>query len=173
MKAVYEHRDAERLHASRGPGSTDGPVWAWRGKIALLSLVVWTFATLGGCGGSGGTAAQEGTVRTGVEWQLESFQQDGGGPSPPVPNPALYTVRFNADGSLAARADCNRCAGGYQLTGARMTIDPLACTLAACPLPSLGEQFTAALTRVSSYVQTPSELVLAHDGGALRFRAAQ
>ena len=172
MTNVSESRDPGWLRASRVWGSTDGSARAERGKLALLSLVVLTFAVLAGCGGSDGTAANELPLRTDVEWQLESFQLNTG-PSIPVPDPALYTVRFGMDGTVEARGDCNRCGGGYQVTGARMTIGPLACTLAACPLPSLGEQFTAALTRVSSYVQTQSELVLVYDGGALRFRAAQ
>ena len=43
---------------------------------------------------------------------------------------------------------------------------------AACPLPALGDQFTAALTSVGSYVQRESELELVYAGGTLRFRAA-
>jgi heat shock protein HslJ len=172
MTNVSEHRDPGRLRASRGSGSTDGSARAGRGKPALLSLVVWALAALGGCGGGGGTGANELPLRTDVEWQLERFQPNAG-PSILVPDPSLYAVRFGADGTVEARADCNHCGGGCQVAGAVMTIGPLACTLAACPLPSLGDRFTAALTRVSSYVQTPSELVLAHDGGTLRFRAAQ
>jgi heat shock protein HslJ len=133
---------------------------------------VLTLAVLAGCGGSGGTAANELPLRTDVEWQLESFQPNAG-PSISVLDPALYTVRFGLDGTVEVRADCNHCGGGYRVAGALMTIGPLACTLAACPLPSLGEAFTAALTRVSSYVQTQSELALVYHGGVLRFRAAQ
>lgn len=168
MMKVSEGRDPGRLRASRAAGSTGGS----RGKAVLLALVVWTLAASGGCGGDGGTAAKELPLRTGVEWQLESFQPNTG-PGISVPDPSLYTLRFGADGTVEARADCNRCSGGYQVSGALMTIGPLACTLAACPLPSLGDKFTAALTRVSSYVQTENELALAYDGGALRFRAAQ
>jgi len=47
----------------------------------------------------------------------------------------------------------------------------LACTRAACALPSLGDQFTAALTSVSSYIQRESELELVSAEGTLRFRA--
>ena len=33
--------------------------------------------------------------------------------------PSLYTVRFGADGTVEARADCNHCGGGYRVAGAR------------------------------------------------------
>ena len=165
-------RDSRQRHGFGGPGLTGTSARAWRGQVALLSLAVGALSVMGGCDGSGGTASNELPLRTGVEWRLESFLPNAG-PSLPVPDPTLHTVRFGADGAVAARADCNRCGGSYRLDGARMTIGPLACTLIACPLPSLGDQFSAALTSVSSYVQTQEELVLAYDGGTLRFLAAQ
>jgi heat shock protein HslJ len=110
------------------------------------------------------------SLRTDVEWQLESFQPSAG-PIIPVGNPARYTARFDADGTLDVRADCNTCGGSYRVAGASMTVGPLACTLIACPLPSLADRFTAALTGVSGYVQTESELLLLHAGGTLRFGA--
>ena len=77
------------------------------------------------------------------------------------------------DGSVAARADCNRCGGRYRVEGAALTVGPaLACTRAACVSPSLGDQFTAALAAVSTYIQREGELELVYAGGSLRFRAA-
>ena len=132
--------------------------------IALLAL-----AASPGCGGSGGTRSETIPLRTNVEWQLESFAPPSG-TAVPVTDPSLYTVRFSADGALVARADCNRCAGPYRITGASLTVGPLACTLAACPVPTLGDQFTQALSGVKSYVQTSSELMLTGDAGTLHFR---
>jgi len=133
----------------------------------LLVLVVLTASA--GCGGNGGTQSETLPLRTDVEWQLERFAP-ASGPAVAVTDPSLYTVRFSADGTLTARADCNRCAGSYTVAGAALTPGPLACTLAECPLPSLGVQFGVALGRVASYVQTPDELVLTSDGGTLHFR---
>jgi heat shock protein HslJ len=170
MTIAPEHRDVGGVRAAGGPGSTGDSARAWRGT-ALVALFLWTLAA-SGCGDSGGTAANELPLRTDTQWQLESFRPNGG-PITLVPDPTLYTVRFGGDGRVGIRADCNRCAGTYQIAGAGLTIGPLACTLAACPLPSLGTQFTDALTRVSSYVQTPGELSLVHAGGTLRLLAAQ
>jgi heat shock protein HslJ len=90
-----------------------------------------------------------------------------------VADPGRYTVRFGSDGSVAARADCNRCGGRYRVEGAALTVGPaLACTRAACVSPSLGDQFTAALAAVSTYIQREGELELVYAGGSLRFRAA-
>jgi len=139
-------------------------MWMRRGLI-LLGL-----AAVAGCGGSGGgTQSETVPLRTDVEWQLERFAPPSGA-AVSVTDPSLYTVRFGADGTLAARADCNRCAGPYRVAGTTLTVGPLACTLAACPLPTLGDQFSLALSRVATYVQTPDELVLTGDGGTLSFR---
>jgi heat shock protein HslJ len=142
------------------------------GELARLSLVVLALAALGGCASDRGTAADTLPLRTDVVWQLGSIQPSSG-PIVPAPDPSLYTVRFGADGRLAARADCNRCAGPYRVAGSSLTVGPLACTRAACPLGSLDGQFTAGLTGVASYVQTRDTLVLLFDGGALRFRASE
>ena len=172
MTIAPEHRGCGaasrrwRTRVNRRPGA--GLARARRSWPSVL----WTLAAVGGCGDGGGTAVNELPLRTDTQWQLESFRPTGG-PITPVPDPTLYTVRFGGDGRVAVRADCNRCAGTYQATGAALTIGPLACTLAACPLPSLGTQFTDALTRVSSYVQTQDVLLLVYDGGTLRLLAAQ
>ena len=100
-----------------------------------------------------GNGRRDRPLRTDVEWQLVSIQPTGQ-PAVTVADPTRYTVRFGADGSVSARVDCNRCAGRYQVDGPALTINPvLACTRAACALPSLESQFTEALTSVSSYIQ--------------------
>ena len=138
--------------------------------IAATAGALVLALALAGCGGSGGgTQSETVPLRTDVEWQLERFAPPSGA-AVSVTDPSLYTVRFGADGTLAARADCNRCAGPYRVAGTTLTVGPLACTLAACPLPTLGDQFSLALSRVATYVQTPDELVLTGDGGTLSFR---
>jgi heat shock protein HslJ len=166
MRARDEAMTACRLRACRALERRGG------GKLTLLSIVL-TLAVLGGCSGSGGTAPETRPLRTNVEWQLVSIEPVAP-PTVTVTDPTRYAVRFGSDGSVAARADCNRCGGRYRIEGAFLTVGPvLACTRAACALPSLGDQFTAALTTVSSYIQHESELDLVYPGGVLRFRAAR
>ena len=143
-----------------------------RGGRPAAGLFLLALALLGGCSGSGGTAPDSRPLRTDVEWQLVSLEPTAG-PTVTVVDPGRYTVRFGSDGSVGARADCNRCAGRYRIEGAALTVGPaLACTRAACVPPSLGDQFTAALTTVSTYIQREGELELVYAGGSLRFRAA-
>jgi heat shock protein HslJ len=137
----------------------------------LASLFPLLLVVLGACSGSGGTAPETRPLRTDVEWQLVSIEPVAQ-PSVTV-DPTRYTVRFGSDGSVGARVDCNRCGGRYRIEGAALTVNPvLACTRAACALPSLGDQFTAVLTSVSGYIQRESELELVSAEGTLRFRAA-
>jgi heat shock protein HslJ len=144
----------------------------WRRGRRLASLFpLLTLAVLGGCSGSGGTAPETRPLQTDVEWQLVSIEPVAE-PSVTVADPTRYTVRFGSDGSVSARVDCNRCGGRYRIESAALTVNPvLACTRAACALPSLGDQLTAALTSVSSYIQRESELELVSAEGTLRFRA--
>ena len=151
--------------AIRGPARRRG------GKLVLLSFLL-TLGAMAGCDSSGGMAPETRPLQSDVEWQLVSIQPTAQ-PAVIVPDPTRYTVRFGSDGSVSARVDCNRCAGRYRVDGATLTINPvLACTRAACALPSLESQFTAALTSVSSYIQRENELELFYAEGTLRFRAA-
>jgi heat shock protein HslJ len=141
------------------------------GRLAPLFPLLM-LAVLGGCSGSGGTAPETRRLRTDAEWQLVSIEPVAQ-PSVTVADPTRYTVRFGSDGSVSARVDCNRCGGRYRIEGAALSVNPvLACTRAACALPSLGNQFTAALTSLSGYIQGGSELELVSAQGTLRFRAA-
>ncbi len=144
----------------------------WRGGGPASLSFLLTLAALAGCSGSGGTTPETRPLRTDVEWQLVSIELVAQ-PTVPVADPTRYTVRFGSDGWVGARVDCNRCGGRYRIEGAALTVNSaLACTRAACALPSLGDQFAAALTTVTSYVQRETELELVYAGGILRFRAA-
>jgi heat shock protein HslJ len=65
------------------------------------------------------------------EWRLQSVQQADHSTTP-VAEGARFTIRFEADGRLAVRADCNACGGTYQLEEGSLTTGPLACTRAFC-----------------------------------------
>ena len=65
------------------------------------------------------------------EWRLRSIEQPNQG-TITVSEPARFTVRFEADGRLAVRADCNSCAGSYRIEDGALSTGPLACTRAFC-----------------------------------------
>ena len=105
-----------------------------------------------------------------VTWKLESIERVGA-PTLSVPNPEQYTMRFEDDGRLVVRADCNTCGGRYVLIGSSLSIRDVACTLIFCNLASLDGNYAEALEHVESAVVNGSTLVVRGSGFTLRFRS--
>jgi heat shock protein HslJ len=95
----------------------------------------------------------------GVTWKLERIERPGIAPIA-VPNPEQYTLRFETDGNLSVRADCNTCGGRYSLDGSSLSIGDVACTLIGCPTPGLDTTFTSALRNVRTATITGERLVI-------------
>jgi heat shock protein HslJ len=106
----------------------------------------------------------------GVTWKLESIERPGTAPIT-VPNPELYTVRFESNGNLSVRADCNTCGGRYTLEGSSLSIGNVACTLIACPVPGLDTTFTSVLGNVRTATISGGQLVITGIDFTLRFRS--
>jgi heat shock protein HslJ len=104
-----------------------------------------------------------------ITWQLQSVSRVGSA-TVNVPNPDQFTVRFDTNNTVAVRADCNSCTGGYTIDGSSLSIGQLACTLVACPSPGLDALYTAALQNVRTAEVSGSELVLSGSEFTLRFR---
>jgi putative lipoprotein len=120
-------------------------------------------------GGGDAAAASDGTI-TGEPWRLVAIRRPGGTEEPVGADPE-YTVQFGADGRYSGRAHCNSFTGGYERSApGDLTIRAGAATLAACPEPSLGDEFLRALASVTSYEVSGDELRLAYNtSGELRF----
>jgi uncharacterized membrane protein/heat shock protein HslJ len=148
-----------------------------------ISMVVVAGAALAGCqpadeavvqGGAvnvatGSGAASTGQI-TGEPWRLVALRRPGAAEEPVGADPA-YTVEFGADGRYAGRAHCNSFSGAYESSGsAALTIRAGAATLAACPQPSLADEYLRALTSVTRYQASGDELRLTYNAsGELRF----
>jgi heat shock protein HslJ len=104
-----------------------------------------------------------------VTWKLESIERPGSA-TITVPNPELYTVRFENNGNLAVRADCNTCGGRYSLNGSSLSVGDVACTLIACAVPGLDTTFTSALRNVRSATASEGRLVITGTDFTLRLR---
>lgn len=91
-----------------------------------------------------------------------------------VSNPGNYTLSFNADGSLAVKADCNQAAGSYQGEGGSLTIELGPVTAAACAEGSQSERLLSLLPGAALYRFDDEELLieLMADGGTLTFAPA-
>jgi heat shock protein HslJ len=81
---------------------------AWKGWNRAAAVVI--LAALAACGKSGGDLTSPSSQALQGQWTLVSLQQAGGSVEPA---PAGYTAEFQADGTLAARADCNSCHTTY------------------------------------------------------------
>ena len=103
-------------------------------------------------------------------WVLQSFEWSDG-TVVPVPEPGQYTLELGADGNAHIRADCNACNSTYDVTGSSLSFGLMACTLAACPPDSLERDYLQALGSASMFQVTGSSLVLAYDGGVVKFQA--
>ena len=73
---------------------------------------------------------------------------------------------------MNTKADCNQCNTSYQVDGETLTTGPLACTRAFCGDDSLSDEYIAALDSATSFANSGSDLLVAYDGGVLRFRPA-
>jgi heat shock protein HslJ len=88
-------------------------------------------------------------LRSEWKWQVTRFNDDT--TSEPS-EPGNYTLRLEPDGTLHARADCNRAGGQYRVTATEIHIEINHSTRAACPQDSLEMVFLRDLSRATHYV---------------------
>ena len=107
---------------------------------------------------------------TGELWLLAAIRRPGAVETP-VAADALYYVEFRTDGSYLVSADCNDFTGTYdQPARGALLIRTSAATLAACPQPSLADEYVRALASVTAYERSGDELRLSYNtGGELKF----
>jgi uncharacterized membrane protein/membrane-bound inhibitor of C-type lysozyme len=107
---------------------------------------------------------------TGEIWRLVGLRRPGAAEEPVGAEPQ-YTVEFGADGRYLGRAHCNGFTGGYELAmPAELRIRAGAATPAACPQPSIADEYLRALASASRYAVSGDELRLAYNtSGELRF----
>ncbi|MCC7164202.1 MAG: META domain-containing protein [Anaerolineae bacterium] len=88
-----------------------------------------------------------------------------------VPDPSLYTIRFNNANGFGITADCNIGAGNYSISGNTLTIKNIQATLVYCGDESLDQTFTAQLLQAANYSFEGDTLLiqLGNDGGTMKF----
>jgi heat shock protein HslJ len=110
------------------------------------------------------------TAITNITWKLEVIERVDG-VTIAVPNPEQYTVRFEDDGQLSVRADCNTCTGRYVLEGSSLFVNAVACTRAYCGLTSFDVSYAEALESVRMATVSGNQLTITGTGFTLRFRS--
>lgn len=85
-----------------------------------------------------------------------------------VPDGAVPTMQFAADGTVTGSTGCNSYNGTWLQSGRSLTISDVASTKVACEgeAATVEQQFLAALGRVSSLRPSPGALDLLDDSGA-------
>jgi heat shock protein HslJ len=142
-------------------------------KAAAPAEARQTAPAAGGTGAPASHAANN--PLSGTAWRLIEIQSmDDAVGSRAVADPSLYTMRLNADGSVALRLNCNSATGSWSAEAAgsdplsgRFEFGPLAATMALCPPPSVDEQFTKQAPYFRSYLLKDGRLYLSlmADGG--------
>jgi heat shock protein HslJ len=115
-------------------------------------------------------AAAGDSLLTETVWTWQGTQlRDGTRITPD--DPERYTLVFQPGGKVNVRADCNRGATDYVLTGSALTFGPLALTRAACQPGSRDAEFVKNLAAVSGQRFSGNDLVLTlkADSGSMRF----
>ena len=154
-------------------------------KFTMLFVAVGIAAIVAACSSSGSSpsasagssaAAGGGADLTGKTWKLTAITEKVPAFQGVVPaaDQANYTIEFKADGTFAAKADCNQVSGTYTTTptgGLTIVLGPS--TMAACPPESLAPQYVTGLGNAASYAISGSDLTITlKDEGTLVFTSA-
>lgn len=123
---------------------------------------------LAGCTTTGSPGNQSPLIGT---WRLVELQSNDDAIGTTRPDdPSKYELTLNADGSVAARLDCNRGFGQWQTNGpSEISFGQLGMTRALCPEGSLDTRIARDLGFVRTYVLQGDRLSLNMfaDGGNL------
>jgi heat shock protein HslJ len=104
------------------------------------------------------------------EWRLRSITRpDGTTVTVPTDGPTRYSARFEADGDIALRVDCNGCGGTYRLSGDSLIAGPFACTLVLCAGDQSAAEFAHILDGRSSVELEANRLTVSSSRGTAVF----
>jgi len=148
-----------------------------RSFTASRAAVVAIVAIVAACSSSPSTSPSTGSASgasdlTGKTWQLTAVSTTSPTTQSVIANPALYTIRFGADGTATANAKCNTISGIYETSGTNgITIQAGIATIPHCTPSRVDQAFLTGLARTSSYQVANSELTLTGgDGATMTFR---
>jgi heat shock protein HslJ len=100
----------------------------------------------------------------GPTWRLVRYT-DASGTETPAQDPNIYWIKFNPDGTLNTRGDCNTAYGVYTLKEEKLTIDLTGGTTDTCTVTSFSSTYFDLLESVTSYTLSGNRLVLNLGGG--------
>jgi heat shock protein HslJ len=121
------------------------------GVVALLGFLGWKIIGNNSQPASTAEAPATNPIQTNpiqnVNWKWVNVTNQTTGEVTEVPDPNLYTIIFNTDGTLNGKADCNSFSGTYsQDNGFIITLGPS--TMAFCGETSLDQQYIQLLSSI-------------------------
>ena len=127
-----------------------------------------TGAALPASPSSTGSSAPSAALSTSATWTLQSLAE-AGSPDVTIADPSLFTLVFNDDGKLQARADCNRASAGYTVADHALSVGLMASTMAYCASSPVDGQYLSLLGGDSVVTTSGTALQLSSSRGTLRF----
>jgi heat shock protein HslJ len=138
-------------------------------SLAAGGLSACSRSVAGPSSSAGQTVETAAIAITGTLWKLQSFQRSGG-TSVPVSDPERFTLELLSNGRMSVRADCNRCASSYSLSGETLAVGPnAACTRAACLSAPFDQEYVTALTAATIARVSGNTLECVSPQGVLKF----
>jgi heat shock protein HslJ len=144
------------------------------GLVLIGGILAGCQTTADGSAGQTTAARLPANPLAGTKWRLVSFQSmdDAIGTVRP-PDPSLYTMHLQGDGTVSMRLNCNRARGQWSAVpsgdgrSGRFAFEPLAMTRAICPPPSMDAQIAAQAGYIRGYLLKEGMLYLSlmADGG--------
>ena len=132
-----------------------------------LSVAACTGSALAPTSTDSSTTASAASIAAGP-WQLQALTRSDSS-TVVVAEPERFTLEFVSGERLSIKADCNRASGGYGLSGATLTVGPLASTKAYCSSAPFDDEYLGLLGGENAASVTATTLVLSSPRGALRF----
>ena len=118
-------------------------------SVMALGLGLITVMVLAACAPAATPTPAPSSTITGIVWQWTSVTNKTTQETTTVPNPEIYTIVFNADGTLTGKADCNSFSGTYsQENGFTIKLGPS--TMAYCGEASMDQQYLQLLGSVAA-----------------------
>ncbi len=133
--------------------------WTIVGVIVIVAAVVVVGLASRG-------QEQPGASLQGFTWEWTSTKETLPANLSVVPDPSLYTITFNSDGTFSAKVDCNQVSGTYTASIGQIKLILGPSTLAECGPESLYNFFIARLAIVDGYSLQNGELSLTFGAGA-------
>ncbi len=139
-------------------------------RSLVFAISLMTLAACAPDAADTGTPATTDAIDPTGSWTIEAIGDR------PVIDKSPTAMTFTTDGTVAGNAGCNQFTGGFELSGTRLSMGPLAVTQRMCAVEALMEQegrFLKALQQVDGVSMDNGLLVMTDASGETLVRASR